>query len=544
MSEQQRFTVGTNNKRRDRWASSSSGSSDDNDDGGKNPIKKTNTSRRKLPPPTEPKSPLTTTTNNNISNDKSDIHRPLAIVDGRRTPITIVNPLLSGCRSVYDTYERIERISEGSYGIVWKAKSLQASVSSSQEDGSCCGGHPPGGVMMALKQMKFPNESNSSIMTTTTTSNTTAALRNGIWKDGFPIMALREINALLALRGHANIVQLHEIVTGGHHHHHDHNNRDKDDTDQQQQQQQPIPPQIYMVMDYYHCDLKTAIHQYTTEVIGGPLLQSELKGILQQILTGIEFIHAKGYIHRDLKPSNILVQYNSNIPPPHTNGSTTTTTTSSNHPSRIVIADFGLARRYDSSTAAAHTHMTLPVVTLWYRAPELLFGQTQYTPAIDMWSMGCMMGELIRSSGMVPPTSTHGTDHDDDDDFNHSHALLKGRGELDQIDAIFQLVGVPNATTWPLFETLPNAKLLRWRAIADDDILLPRLFPTMTRSIHSGTISFCSQQTFLDSNGYNLLQHLLALDPLQRIDAQQALRNPYFSQGVVPKIPNFHVGKE
>jgi cell division cycle 2-like len=434
-------------KRRDRWASSS----DEDEAGPKNGRRRTMV-RRETSAPVDGVVPTAA-----MAND--------ALHGGAHKETSSYNPLLQGCRSVYDTYEQIERISEGTYGIVWKARCLSSSR------------------LLALKQMKFPENSES---------GRTVAVQNGVWKDGFPLMALREINALRALRGHDNIVSLQEIVVGA---------------------MTPPPPQIYMVMEYYHCDLKTAIHKYTTEVIGGPLLQSELKGILQQILTGIQFIHSHNYLHRDLKPSNILVQC-------HPEGA--------NAKCRIAIADFGLARPF---RRGSDCHMTLPVVTLWYRAPELLFGQTQYTSAIDMWSMGCIMGELVRSSGIIP-SSLIGTANTDEDDFEHSSALVKGRGELDQIDAILQLVGVPNATTWPLFETLPNAKLLRWKPIPDQDILLPKLFATMVGST-SG------QQTFLDGNGYDLLRQLLTLDPLQRMDANHALNHPYLTEGIVPKIPNF-----
>jgi cell division cycle 2-like len=434
-------------KRRDRWASSS----DEDDTGPKIKPSRRKIVHREKSSPAEVDVSAVAMAADSLATNGGD-H------DGKNS----YNPLLQGCRSVYDTYEQMERISEGTYGIVWKARCLSSSR------------------IVALKQMKFPAEPGSR-----------TTLPNGVWKDGFPLMALREINALLALRGHDNIVALQEIVMG--------------------QWPTSPPPQLYMVMEYYHCDLKTAIHKYTTEVIAGPLLQSELKGILQQILTGIQFIHSKNYLHRDLKPSNILVQCNFA-------GSTAKC--------RIAIADFGLARLCSRWT---HCHMTLPVVTLWYRAPELLFGQTQYTSAIDMWSMGCIMGELVRSSGIVPLSLGSTVD---DDDFEHSSALVKGRGELDQIDSIFQLVGVPNATTWPLFDTLPNAKLLRWKAIPDQDILLPKLFAAKVGST-SG------QQTFLDGNGYELLRQLLTLDPLQRMDATHALNHPYFTEGIVPQIPNF-----
>jgi cell division cycle 2-like len=487
-------------KKRDRWASSS----DEEDDIKKKKERNSRTAHHKAQPlvPKQPTIRPTTTTPSVDKNGKETKLNTKSEYHDRST-----NAFDVGCRSVYETYEKLERISEGSYGIVWKARCLKPLPSSTTND-----------TIMALKQMKFPsnNDNESSLK----------GLSNGVWKDGFPVMALREINALFALRGHTNIVSLHEIVVGG------------DDEDQSTTfTTSSIPPQIYMVMDYYHCDLKTAIQKYTTEIVAGPLLQSELMGIMQQILQGIQYMHQHHYLHRDLKPSNILVK------PVYHN------TTGKYLTSRIAIADFGLTRKY-----TANVHMTIPVVTLWYRAPELLFGETQYTSAVDMWSIGCIMGELVRSSGYsntIPATTpndgVYGDCDDDDIEYNNSPAILKGRGELDQIDAIFQLLGVPNETTWPSFSTLPNAALVRWKQIPNSEILFPKLFPSMdgtyhyqgTNTTNAATISL-SNQTYLDGNGHDLLRQLLQLDPGKRIDSKRALQHSYFINGAAaPQIPNF-----
>lgn len=318
---------------------------------------------------------------------------------------------------------------------------------------------------MALKQIKFHALSDSSSF---------SAPSQSIWKEGFPVSALREINVLLALT-HENIVSVHEMVVG-------------DDMDK-----------VFMAMEFFECDLKVALRQASD---GGPLAQSELKGILQQILAGTEHMHSKWYIHRDLKPSNILVKMGNK-----------------NQGGRIALADFGLARRYQEPAFA----MTLPVVTLWYRAPELLFGESCYGPAVDMWSIGCIMGELIKSGCSSINKSV------DPDDYDDSNAILKGQGELDQIDQIFSLLGVPNNETWPSFDKLPNANLLRWKNVVD--IQLPLQFPIAA--------STSSRQTFLDANGYNMLQSFLTLDPSKRLTATSALHHDYFVHGVAPKIPHF-----
>lgn len=148
------------------------------------------------------------------------------------------------------------------------------------------------------------------------------------------------------------------------------------------------------------------------------------------------------------------------------------------------------------------------MVTLWYRAPELLFGETHYSTAVDLWSLGCIFGELICKD-----------------------AILQGQGELDQIDKIFSLVGVPNDSNWPTFRSLPNAGLFRWKAKKATELLLPKMFPI------AAPVS--GKQAFLDSNGYDLLSKLLTLDPRQRITAKEALHHRYFQLGVEPKTPRF-----
>mmetsp|Transcript_6379 Transcript_6379/g.11592 ORF Transcript_6379/g.11592 Transcript_6379/m.11592 type:complete len:235 (+) Transcript_6379:1-705(+) len=214
------------------------------------------------------------------------------------------------------------------------------------------------------------------------------------------------------------------------------------------------------------------------------LRQSELKGVLQQILRGMHHMHSNWFMHRDMKTSNILV---------HKTG-------------RVAICDLGLARRFQDPPIQ-YTQM---VVTLWYRAPELLFGEERYTPAIDMWSVGCIFGELIQQE-----------------------ALLQGQGELDQIDKIFSMVGAPNKENWPNFTELPNTKIFRWRSSegAKAEPRLRQVFP-VNPPPHL-------KHTFLDGNGYDLLSKLLALDPKTRITAKDALQHPYFQEGVSPTMPDF-----
>mmetsp|Transcript_1583 Transcript_1583/g.2253 ORF Transcript_1583/g.2253 Transcript_1583/m.2253 type:complete len:382 (+) Transcript_1583:238-1383(+) len=375
-------------QKRDRWASSS----DEDDEGDKKQRNKPSKSQNSK-------------SSKKIDEKSSKASPPLP---------PLHNPLLLGCRSVYDTYEQISRVSEGTYGIVWKARDLRTNNT------------------VALKQIKFDVDQK---------------------KEGFPVIALREINILMALSSHESIVSVKEMVVGD------------------------AMTKVFMVMDFYEFDLKVGIDRFE-----GALLQSELKGIMQQILAGMAHMHNAWYLHRDMKTSNILV---------HSSG-------------RIALADFGLARQYSDPPR----ELTQLVCTLWYRAPELLFGESKYGPAVDMWSIGCIFGELIRKD-----------------------AVLKGEGELDQIDQIFSLVGTATEDNWPSFKELPNAGLFRWKPAKKEDTLLPKKFPIAS--------PVSANQAFLDQNGYNLLEHLFTLDPSSRISAQQALDHPYLCEGVPPKAPRF-----
>jgi len=326
------------------------------------------------------------------------------------------NPLTMGCRSVYDIYERVARVSEGTYGVVWKAKDV-----TTQE-------------IVALKQIKFDWEFQKN--------------------QGFPVTALREISVLLAL-SHESIVSVKEMVVGS----------GKD--------------QVFMVMEYFELDLQAAMKE--KRQYPNVLRQSELKGIMKQILEGARHMHNLWFLHRDLKTSNLLV---------HRSG-------------RVALGDFGLARRYEDPPRA----LTQLVVTLWYRAPELLFGEAKYGPAIDVWSLGCIFGELICQE-----------------------AIMQGQGELDQIDKIFAMVGTPNETNWPNFHTLPCAGMFRWKN-PQTELELRKRFP-INAPPHF-------RQTFLDGNGFDLLSKMLTLDPAQRITAEQALNHPYFKTGVKAELPLF-----
>lgn len=181
-------------------------------------------------------------------------------------------------------------------------------------------------------------------------------------KDGLPISGLREIQILKTCH-HQNIVQLNEVVVG------------------------KSLDSIFISMEYCEQDLASLLDNMTQ-----PFSEAQSKCIILQVLNGLKYLHTHFIIHRDLKVSNLLLT----------------------DKGCIKIADFGLARLFSNS----ETKMTPNVVTLWYRAPELLFGATNHSTAIDMWAAGCILGELLLHKPLLP-----------------------GKTEIQQIEMIIELLG-------------------------------------------------------------------------------------------------------
>jgi cell division cycle 2-like protein len=195
-----------------------------------------------------------------------------------------------------------------------------------------------------------------------------------------------------------------------------------------------------------------------------PFLTSETKTLLHQLTSGVLYLHTNWILHRDLKTSNLLLS-NRGV---------------------LKIADFGMARYYGDPSPK----LTQLVVTLWYRAPELLLGAERYGTAVDMWSIGCIFGELLTRE-----------------------PLLQGKNEVDELSKIFELCGIPTESSWPGFRRLPNARSLR----------LPQ------NPVAQGSI-LRSKFPFLTTAGSNLLTSLLSLNPAHRPSAQEVLDHQFFKE--------------
>lgn len=181
-------------------------------------------------------------------------------------------------------------------------------------------------------------------------------------KDGLPISGLREIQILKSSE-HRNIVKLKEVVVG------------------------KSLESIFISMEYCAQDLASLLDN-----MAQPFSEAQSKCIILQVLEGLKYLHNRFIIHRDLKVSNLLLT----------------------DEGCIKIADFGLARLFSNSELI----MTPNVVTLWYRAPELLLGSKMHTTAVDMWAAGCILGELLLHKPLLP-----------------------GKTEIQQIEMIIDLLG-------------------------------------------------------------------------------------------------------
>merc|ERR1712028_217834 len=249
----------------------------------------------------------------------------------------------------------------------------------------------------------------------------------------------REIMYLQEMTGHDNIIRLGNVLKAD-------NDRD-----------------IYLVFEYMETDLHAVIRANILEDI-------HKQYIMYQLFRACKFLHSADIIHRDMKPSNILL----------------------NSDCQMKVCDFGLAR---SISALENPHSSGPapvltdyVATRWYRAPEILLGSTKYTKGADLWSYGCILGELLAQKPLFPGSST----------MNQLERIIEiiGRPSAEDIDAIkspfaaTMLESIPPVAAKPLHDIFPHAS----------------------------------------AEALDLLRRLLQFNPMKRISAESALSHPFVSQ--------------
>lgn len=222
----------------------------------------------------------------------------------------------------------------------------------------------------------------------------------------------------------------------------------------------------FLVMEYAGRSLAEAMRQdhRIAEPERRPFPEPEARRVMRRLLEGVAAMHARGLLHRDLKPDNVLLDGRGGVK----------------------ICDFGLSR--SSDRAAGGAPYTPGVATLWYRAPELILGSGDYDAGVDTWALGCIMAELLAGAPLFP-----------------------GRSEMDQLNRVFDTVGMQDMASWPGFARLPRAgSPLCHRGRPPSR--LRELFPALSAA------------------GFDVLAGLLACRPDRRLTAADALRCPWFAE--------------
>lgn len=260
-------------------------------------------------------------------------------------------------------------------------------------------------------------------------------------KEGFPITALREIRILQLLKHH-NVVNLIEIC------------RTKANASMK------YKSTFYLVFDFCEHDLAGLLSNVNVKFSLG-----EIKKVMQQLLNGLYYIHSNKILHRDMKAANVLITKTG----------------------VLKLADFGLARAFSMTKNGVPNRYTNRVVTLWYRPPELLLGDRNYGPPVDLWGAGCIMAEMWTRS-----------------------PIMQGNTEQQQLMFISQLCGSITPEIWPGVENLDLYNKME----------LPK---GQKRKVKERLKHYVR-----DVSACDLLDKLLILDPSKRIDADSALNHDFF----------------
>ncbi|KAL0968482.1 hypothetical protein UPYG_G00267420 [Umbra pygmaea] len=209
---------------------------------------------------------------------------------------------------------------------------------------------------------------------------------------------------------------------------------------------------FYLVMPFMGTDLGKLMKLQK-------LSEDKVQFLVYQMLKGLKYIHSAGIIHRDLKPGNLAI----------------------NQECELKILDFGLARQTDSE-------MTGYVVTRWYRAPEVILNWMHYTQTVDIWSVGCIMAEMLSGK-----------------------PLFKGNDHLDQLNEIMKITGTPTLEFITKLQSVDAKNYVK---------SLPKVQKKDLQAMFSN----------VNPQGVSVIERMLLLDPERRVTAAEALALPYFSE--------------
>ena len=299
----------------------------------------------------------------------------------------------------------------------------------------------------------------------------------------------REIMFLQEISSHGNIIRLLNVLRA-------HNDRD-----------------IYLVFEYMETDLHAAIR-------ANILMDVHRRYIMYQLLRALKYLHTAQLLHRDIKPSNVLLSSDC----------------------YVKLADFGLARSVaqlnemeQKAKKRSQQHhqgaiLTDYVATRWYRAPEILLGSTKYTHGVDMWSVGCILAELLGGRPLFPGTST-----------------------MNQLQRVLQLTGVPVEEDIAAIESPFAATMLESLKLSTSSgSRIPPAAAAATTTAATASTTTPARASEGDAaaagkgcfkgnlaklfgvdappEALDLLHRCLAFNPDKRITAEEALRHPYVVQ--------------
>lgn len=220
--------------------------------------------------------------------------------------------------------------------------------------------------------------------------------------------------------------------------------------------------EVYLIQEYMDADLHTVIRSH-------PLGNNHIMYMLYQLLKGVKYLHSCGIIHRDLKPANLLV----------------------NEKCDLKICDFGLARFENEAdtTKDKNTYLTEYVATRWYRAPEIMLSLAQYSKAIDIWSIGCILAEMLLKQPLFPGK-----------DYRH------------QLLLIFEVLGSPSPDDLECIKLQRAKDYIKAHAKQSRKIPMKRIFPNA------------------DPKAVEFIEKTLTFNPEKRLNIDDCLNHPYVSE--------------